>query len=333
MTASTEQASAPAAVRGRVPDFFIVGHAKCGTTALWEALLCHPGIYMPRQKEPWFFARDNPQPEGEPSPEMTGRRTETLEEYKARFAGARPDQRVGEASTSYLWSPVAAKAIAEAQPAARIIAILREPASFLRSLHLQLLANNTESEKDFRRALALEDARREGRDIPRYAFWPRALMYSERVRYTEQLRRYHEVFPREQVLVLIYDDFRADNETTLRRVLRFLDVDDGHSIAVPHVNTSLRMRWTGLGHLTRRLRHGRGGAPAAIKASFKALVPARARKAVLWPAYRRLAYGTPGAPDDRLMDELRRRFKPEVEAVSEYLQRDLVALWGYDRLD
>ncbi len=43
-------------------------------------------------------------------------------------------------------------------------------------------------------------------------------MYSEHVRYVEQLRRYHAVFPAEQVLVLIYDDFRADNEATLRRV-------------------------------------------------------------------------------------------------------------------
>jgi hypothetical protein len=30
------------------------------------------------------------------------------------------------------------------------------------------------------------------------------------------------------------------------------------------------------------------------------------------------------------MLELRRRFKPEVEALSRYLSRDLVALWGYE---
>src|SRR5213078_2648151 len=197
----------------------------------------------------------------------------------------------------------------------------------------QLLSNNTETEKDFRKALELEDARREGREIPRYAFWPRALMYSERVRYTEQLRRFHAVLPREQVLVLIYEDFRADNAATLRRVLRFLDLDDDCSIDVPHVNPSRRLRWTGLSHFMRRLRYRHSPALSAINTSVKALVPRRARKAVLWPAYRRLAYGEPRAPDDRLMNELRHRFKPEVEAVSEYLQRDLVTLWGYDRLD
>ncbi|OLE04734.1 MAG: hypothetical protein AUI36_42685, partial [Cyanobacteria bacterium 13_1_40CM_2_61_4] len=218
----------------RVPDFFIVGHAKSGTSALYEMLRRHPQIFMPLAKEPWYFSRSNPQPQplGEKSIEVTGNRPMSFDEYAALFADARADQRVGEASTSYLWSPVAAKAIAEVQPAARIIAIFREPASFLRSLHLQLLTNTSEEEKDLAKAIALDDARREGRMIPQYAFWPRALIYSDRVRYVEQLQRYHAVFPPEQVLALIYDDFRRDNEGTVRQVLRFLEVDETHPIEV-----------------------------------------------------------------------------------------------------
>ena len=78
-----------------------------------------------------------------------------------------------------------------------------------------------------RRALALEAARREGREIPRHTYWPQALLYSEHVRYVEQLRRYHDGVRRaSSVLVLIYDDFRDDNEATVRQVLRFLGVDD-----------------------------------------------------------------------------------------------------------
>src|SRR5260221_4876184 len=156
MTASPDDAAASAGAGGgggdasaaRMPDFFIVGHAKCGTTALYEALRRHPQIFMPLNKEPWFFARENPHPQtsGERSIEYTGRRTETLEDYLANFAAARPDQLVGEGSTSYLWSPAAAAAIAKAQPNARIIAILREPADFLRSLHLQRLTDHIESE-------------------------------------------------------------------------------------------------------------------------------------------------------------------------------------------
>ncbi len=35
-----------------MPDFFIVGHPKCGTTALYEMLRRHPQIFMPALKEP-----------------------------------------------------------------------------------------------------------------------------------------------------------------------------------------------------------------------------------------------------------------------------------------
>ena len=68
------------------------------------------------------------------------------------------------------------------------------------------------------------------------------LLYSDHVRYVEQLRRYHEAFPPEQVLVLIYDDFRADNEGTVRRVLRFLEVDEDAPIDVDDANPTIRMR-------------------------------------------------------------------------------------------
>src|SRR6202023_1194233 len=148
---------------------------------------------------------------------FTGRRAMTLEQYLELFAGAQPGQVIGEASTSYLWAPSAAHPIAQARPDARIIAILREPASFLYSLHLQLLQNHHESERDFRKALSLDDARREGREIPAYSYWPQALIYSDRVRYVEQLRRYRAMFAPEQVLVLIYDDFRDDNAASVRR--------------------------------------------------------------------------------------------------------------------
>ena len=51
------------------------------------------------------------------------------------------------------------------------------------------------------------------------------------------------------------------------------------------------------------------------------------------PLRRKLIYGKPPPPDEQFMLELRRRFEPEVVAMSEYLERDLVSLWGYDKLD
>jgi hypothetical protein len=311
-----------------VPDFFIVGHHKSGTTALYEMLRHHPQIYMPDLKEPWFFASDLSLRTQPPA-----RLPQTLEQYKALFAAARPGQRTGEATPSYLRSRTAARSIAELRPDARIIAIFREPASFLRSLHLQSVENYAETEVDFGKALALEEPRRRGEAVPREAVRPQELLYSEHVRYVEQLRRYHEVFPREQVLVLIYEDFRADNDATVRRVLRFLDVDDTLAIEVTEANPTVRVRSPRLYEHVRSLYMGRGPLARAVKPAIKAVTPQRLRHRAIYAARHSLLYGDPLPPDQQLMLELRRRFKGEVVALSEYLDRDLVRLWGYDRLD
>lgn len=314
--------------QGRLPEFFIAGALKAGTTALFEMLRMHPQIFMPDRKEPRFFAtemyyRDAPRPGGTPK---------TLDEYLAWFEDASPEQRTGEASPSYLWSPGAARRIAEVQPAARIVAILREPASLLRSLHLEFVQIYVETEPDFRKAIALEQPRREGRHIPRHTYWPALLRYSDHVRYVEQLRRYYAVFPAEQILVLVYDDFRADNEGTLRRVLRFLEVDDSVPLQVRDANPTVALRSQHVHEVLHAVSVGHGPVSRAIKGSIKAITPRALRRGVWLGFERRFLYTDPPAPDESLMADLRRRFKPEVVALSEYLDRDLVTLWGYDRL-
>jgi hypothetical protein len=329
MTASTDAQALAHRLNGRVPDFFIVGHAKSGTTALYEMLRRHPQIYMPAAKEPWFLATDM---RLRFQPRRAGRPPTTLEEYLSLFAGALPAQMVGEASSSYLWSHTAARRIAELQPAARIIAILREPASFLRSLHLQLLQTHVEVKKDLSAALALEPVRREGRCIPRRSHRPQLLHYSEHVRYVEQLRRYHAVFAPEQVLVLIYDDFRNDNEQTVRGVLRFLDVDDSEPVPLMEANPTVRMRSQQLDDLVHSISVGRGPLTRVVKAGVKAVTPRGLRRDALRLTIRRIVHRQLGPADDELMLALRRRFEPEVVSLSEYLGRDLVKLWGYDNL-
>ena len=315
----------------RLPDFFIVGHAKCGTTALHQMLREHPQIHMPL-KEPRFFAPELRSRFRRLGP---GRLPSTLADYLALFAPARPDQLTGEASPQYLRSQTAAERIARVAPDARIIAILREPTSFLRSFHLQALHNHNETEKDFAKALGLEAARRGGRRIPWFAQSPQALLYSDHVRYAEQLRRFHEMFPPERVLVLIYEDFRRDNAATVREVLRFLGVDDTVPIAaiqtdpLPAVRSRLLHELLLAVSVVRRKLHGRRARSG--------------RSAITAPwgggrsAWRRLlrhgAYVPQSAPDEPLMRELRRAFKPEVVAVSEYLERDLVSEWGYEDVE
>jgi hypothetical protein len=340
MTTSAASSGAPDASRARksgdrrLPEFFIVGHGKSGTTSLHEMLRRNPRIYMPHLKEPRYLASDmRPRAGFEDGPREVGY-PKTLEEYLALFDEAKPEQRVGEATTTYLWSRTAADSIADLQPDARIIAILREPASFLRSLHLTFVKGRNETVKDLRKAMSLEAARRNGRHIPRRSHRPQLLLYSEHVRYMEQLRRYRARFSPERILVLIYDDFRADNDATVREVLRFLDVEEDLQLDVVKANmTTSTVRSYQVKDLVHAVSTGRNPLARPVKATVKALTTRQLRRGAIGTIQRRVVVTEPPPPDQAFMTELRRRFKPEVLALSEYLDRDLVSLWGYDKLD
>jgi hypothetical protein len=319
------------------PDFYIVGHPKCGTTALYEMLREHPMVFMPERKEPGFFSTDL-RYSAVPLRSEAGRAgragrvgPESFDEYLSLFAEAAEGQLVGEASTSYIWSRTAPSLIAAARPDARVIDIVREPAALLRSLHLQLLENRSEEVTSLRRALDLQEERRAGRSLTRLAARrPQALMYTDRVHYVEQLKRYHEHFPAEQILVLVYDDFRRDNPGTMRTVQRFLGIDDTIPFAIKEANPTTRRR-VGVDEAVRKVTTGRSLSARMVRLGARA-VPRNVRRKALAAVDRRVVFAKPRPPDEDLMLDLRRRLEPEVRALSEYLDRDLVALWGYDAL-
>ncbi len=312
---------------GRVPDFFIAGNPRSGTTALYRMLRQHPQIFMPDFKEPRFFAPDAQV--RAPDPKKPGVRPRTLEAYMALFAGAQPGALAGDGSPQYLRSPHAAALIAAQRPDARIIAILREPTAYLRSFHTQSVQSMVESERDFPKALALEDARRAGRELPPGVENLAWLMYSEHARYLEHLRRFEEHFPREQILVLIYDDYRAEGEETVRRVLRFLGVKE--TIPIESVLTAREarqgVRSPTLHRFTRAMRMARNNPERsnALMSKLGRLAPTSAIE--LW---RRVVYKRAPQPDAAFLRDLRRHLKPEVQALGEHLGRDLVRLWGYE---
>ncbi|UCC88813.1 MAG: sulfotransferase, partial [Anaerolineales bacterium] len=98
------------------PNFFIVGAPRCATTALYRYLCDHPNIFMPRVKEPHFFAEDI----------SVGKPTKTLDWYMGLFEESSEEHlAVGEASVFYLYSSVAVRRIYEFNKEAKIIVILR----------------------------------------------------------------------------------------------------------------------------------------------------------------------------------------------------------------
>jgi hypothetical protein len=307
-----------------------VGHPKSGTTALHQMLQRHPQVYMP-MKEPRFFAQELRSRLSRLGPR---RAPESLDDYLRLFAGAAPGQLAGEASPSYLRSLEAAARIADVAPDARIVTIFREPASFLRSFHLQSVHNHVETAKRFQRAMELEPARRRGKKIPRFSQSPQTLLYSDHVRYTEQLRRFHSHFPPEQVLVLIYDDFRADNAATVERVVSFLGLEPPEEIVPLDTGTLPSIRSLTLHQLERVVLVARRNpnSSSPLLRAVNAVLPSSWHSERLRRAWVKAVYGPPEVPDPAFMDELRRRFKPEVESFGSYIGRDLISLWGYDRL-
>ena len=314
----------PEAEEGRLPDFFIVGHPKCGTTAICEGLKNHSQVFMPAIKEPNFFALDRKKRPGAQTDEAPPSHANRLDKYLDLFADAGDDQLAGESSVFYLWSPVAARSIAELQSAAKIIAILREPASLLNSLYLQFSQSGVETAKSFREAIELEESRRSTDRFP-------SLLYADYVKYVEQIERYRAEFPADQILILLLDDLRRENQAVMGQIARFLEIDETDSLVAPKVNPTVRVRSTRLNRVTHYLRRRQNPVITGVKASAGAAFPrGTRRRAAISTGLNGLLYGEPRKADDQLMSSLRERFRPEVDSLSEYLDRDLVSEWSYD---
>jgi hypothetical protein len=214
------------------PDFFIVGAFKSGSTALYDQLRQHPQIFMPFHKEPLYF--------GDDLTRRYGRMT--LDDYLRLFKGAKPGQRVGEASTWYLYSTSAAREIKEFSPDAQILVVLRNPVDVMYAQHNQLIFNVIEDIPDFAEALAAEPDRREGRRMPPGPINVENLFYRHSVHFTEQLERYFEVFGRDRVHVMLTDDMQRDGAAVVRGALEFLGVDPSLAAPPPRSNENRRVR-------------------------------------------------------------------------------------------
>lgn len=221
--------------RMRGPDFFLVGAPKCGTTAMADYLGQHPEIGMCARKETHFLAGEQlwrrfGHPSGEPPL--------TDAQYLQLFSRVRDRRRLGEASVWYLYSPAAAVEIASFSPGADIVVMLRNPLEMLPSLHSQLVFVGLEPVTDFERALGL-DADRERAGAPP-GFPPHS--YRCAVRYAEQIERYVEVFGRERIHVMLYDDFRDDPAASFAHCCGFLGVDAAFVPQIRVINANKRVR-------------------------------------------------------------------------------------------
>jgi Sulfotransferase domain len=299
----------------RKPDVFIVGAPKCGTTAMDRYLATHPDVFMARKEMhhfgadlrfgSQFYRRDS-------------------HDYLREFEGWNGQSRLGEASVWYLFSKHAAEEIKAFNPDSRIIIMLREPSEMMHALYWTFRFDANEHLPTFAEALAAEDERRAGGRRSSRTYFAQGLVYRDAPRYTEQVSRYFEVFGRERVHVLIYDDFAADTRAAYLRTLDFLEVDSTHTRAeFGKINVNQDVKSSALRAVLRNrllcstVLAVRPWLPRPIFGILQRV------EAALRTSNRRPAERPSMAPE--LRRQLQREFAPEVERLSKLLGRDLTA--------
>src|ERR1700722_4066080 len=241
-----------------MPDFFIAGVPKAGTTALHAALTRHPALYMSPVKEPKFFLTDGPPPtQGGPGDAKTYREhIWRRDDYERLFAPAPPGALCGESTPFYLYSEAAQQRIRALIPAARLIVVVRDPVERAHSNWTHLWSAGLDPISDFVAACAAEDRRVT-------AGWADFWHYTQLGMYGRQLEHLYSVFPREQILVFRYRAMVAEPARTLDQVCAFLGVQPGLLTELPRENVTAHPPETARHRALARLQRA-GSAVAAV---------------------------------------------------------------------
>ena len=195
--------------------------------------------------------------------------------------------------------------------------MLRNPVEMLYSLHSQFLYNGNENISDFRSALDAENDRKRGLRIPESVIHVAGLFYRETVKYSEQVERYFRVFGRENVHVIIYDDFARDTAAVYRKTCDFLGVSNNFTPDVRVINPNKKVR-------SKVLRRFLTKPPSWSRKVGSLFVPRHLRDSLRKTLSQFNMQYIPRAPmEAELRRELAREFIPEIKKLSALLDKDL----------
>jgi hypothetical protein len=233
-------------------DVFVAGFSKCGTTTLCHLLDKHPGIYVPAEKETWYF--------------IAGDYDDGLAGIEYFYRDSKPGQLLLDGTptySSYEKEELALTRILASCPQARFVFIARDPRqrieSSYREMHHSSPLFGFDTPYDLGEAMQM---------------LPQMVMDSM---YWTRISRYREVFGDERILVMFLEDLVADRERELRRCFDFLGLEplagiDAEPVAL-NTGSSKRMDT----RLLRKIRNNRFLGPRL------ALIPATAQDRLLVP--------------------------------------------------
>lgn len=223
----------------KIPNFFVVGAARSGTTSLYNYLKQHPEIYLSPIKEPNYFAKDvdtskfikpfrkslkinlDKYTKDSMKKEVHQAWIKDFKQYIKLFKNVKKEKAIGEISTVYLFSKVASKEIFRFNPNAKIIIILREPVERAFS-HYKMDFNSKITKESIKELVKKDDNKN--------AVWGTRSLCLESSEYYKQVKRYLKIFPKKNIKIFFFEDLKKNPEKFVKKVYRFLEVDNSFTL-------------------------------------------------------------------------------------------------------
>jgi len=290
-----------------LPNFLIIGAAKAGTTSLYHYLNQHPQIFMSPVKEPYFFSfvGETPNFQGPGAESVVNEAITDIEKYKKLFENSISEIAIGESSASYLYIPKTAKFIHRYIPNIKMIAILRNPIDRAYSHFSMFVSEGREHISNFEKAILEEKKRLEMN-------WGWSWQYTSVGLYYNQLKRFYNIFNKNQILIILYEDFRNNTIDIVRDIFAYLNVDE-------KFNPTLSVKYNVTLLPKNRSIHSFVKGDSKTKKIIKAVTPNNWRGRI----YKSLNYG----PPNKLSIETRRRLRPlfqeDIIKLQDLIGRDL----------
>ena len=325
-------------VSTRLPNFFVIGAPRSGTTSLYEYLDAHPDVFMSTVKEPDFFVHPSlalAHPLGgveRADLDADAARVEELAKdlqwYRALFAGASGEARVGEASAIYLGNPVAPWHLRGYMPDAKLIAVLRNPTerAFSHLVHgKRIYAEHGQAGATGAEDMSVDDAFMAAvdtalRDGPFAETKSDPEVWVQSGFYHLHLTRFLSYFPAEQLKVFLFEDFTQRPREMMREIFGFLGIDDTFELPTTEAfNASVVPRSQRLFTFFTTKN--------TLMRKAKALAPTKVRAVALRTRNRLLGAGKPPL-DPSLGSKLDAIYREDVLRLQDHLGRDLSSWLG-----
>lgn len=189
-----------------LPNFIVIGASRCGTQWIHDNLMLHPDIYLPvERQELHFFSKYY---------------DEGMERYEQFFDDCKNEKAIGEVTPDYIFSEMAAKRIKHHIPKVKLIVSLRNPTDRLYSMYW-ILKGKYEENKN----LSFEQKLDKNPELIEQGY------------YVDFLKPYFDLFGKENILVLQFDQLKNNPNVFLKSIYHFLGVNE--NFISPYKNTKI----------------------------------------------------------------------------------------------